>query len=292
MQRKESVGFLRISGIAPSAIIETMDKQKGQSKSQHRMMIDYLEKRLQSLVEDNLSRLFGGNLKPQTLIRKLVRALEDALLEEDDQLVAPNQFTIFLSPSNVEQLLSQDEHITTWLAEQLLAVAYESHIFIHQMPQITLVNDQNIPDHQVVIETEFSNRDSETTDKLDSLLDGTGAGFRVPKATLMLNDREIALAKKVINIGRRRDNHIVIDQQTISRYHCQLRLRFGRYVVYDLHSKSGVFVNGMRIQEHILQSGDTIGLGVSCQLVYVEDNSTLSKGIQDTDTDVLFTSDE
>ena len=270
-----------------------MDNQNSQSKPKRRMMVDYLEQRLQSLVEDNLSRLFGGNLNPQTLIHKLVRALEENIQETDDQLVAPNQFTVFLSPSNAEQILTQDENMTTWLAEQLLAVAYESRIYLHQIPQITLVPDDNVADHQVVIETEFSDQDFETTDKLDALLDGTGPNFRAPKATLMWEDREIPLTKKVVNIGRQRDNHIVIDRQTISRYHCQLRLRFGRYIVYDLHSKAGLFVNGMRIQEHILLSGDTIGLGSSCQMIYIEDNSTLSQASegQGTDTEVFTNSD-
>jgi pSer/pThr/pTyr-binding forkhead associated (FHA) protein len=62
----------------------------------------------------------------------------------------------------------------------------------------------------------------------------------------------------------------VIDDARVSRSHAQLRLRFGHYVVYDLGSSGGTFVNGQRIEECVLRPGDVISLG-GVPVIYGED---------------------
>jgi pSer/pThr/pTyr-binding forkhead associated (FHA) protein len=69
------------------------------------------------------------------------------------------------------------------------------------------------------------------------------------------------LVKAVINIGRMLDNHIVIDDPRVSRSHAQLRAIQGHFVLFDLNSTSGTFVNGHRISETIIYPHDAISLG-------------------------------
>jgi len=68
------------------------------------------------------------------------------------------------------------------------------------------------------------------------------------------------LLETVINIGRKLENHVVIDDPRISRVHAQLRVIKGQYVLFDLDSKGGTFVNGQRTSQTILYSGDMISL--------------------------------
>jgi pSer/pThr/pTyr-binding forkhead associated (FHA) protein len=74
----------------------------------------------------------------------------------------------------------------------------------------------------------------------------------------------------VVSIGRRFDNHIILDDSRVSRAHAQLRLRFGHYVVYDLSSTGGTFVNDKRVEECVLRPGDVISLG-GVTMIYGED---------------------
>jgi pSer/pThr/pTyr-binding forkhead associated (FHA) protein len=67
----------------------------------------------------------------------------------------------------------------------------------------------------------------------------------------------------------------------VSRRHAQLRLRFGRYTLYDLDSQSGTLVNGQPVQEWVLQPGDVMSLG-GVNLIYTEDTDDLS-GLGDTE---------
>ena len=71
------------------------------------------------------------------------------------------------------------------------------------------------------------------------------------------------LVKEVINIGRRIENDLVIDDPRVSRRHAQLRAiqEQGHFVLIDLNSTGGTFVNGHRISQSILYPRDLISLG-------------------------------
>jgi pSer/pThr/pTyr-binding forkhead associated (FHA) protein len=73
--------------------------------------------------------------------------------------------------------------------------------------------------------------------------------------------RVVPIDKPVINIGRKADNHIVIDNEHISRYHAQIRRIKDRFVILDLNSTVGTSVNGERIEQVFLNPGDVISLG-------------------------------
>jgi hypothetical protein len=62
-------------------------------------------------------------------------------------------------------------------------------------------------------------------------------------------------------IGRTADNQIVVPLKEVSRNHARIVAVAGGYVLKDLGSPNGTFVNGERVQEHKLQDGDKIVLG-------------------------------
>jgi pSer/pThr/pTyr-binding forkhead associated (FHA) protein len=64
----------------------------------------------------------------------------------------------------------------------------------------------------------------------------------------------------ITNIGRRLENTIVIDDLRVSRSHAQLRLVDGQYVLYDLNSTGGTFINEQRVMQATVYSGDVISL--------------------------------
>ena len=67
---------------------------------------------------------------------------------------------------------------------------------------------------------------------------------------------------EAITIGRQQGNTIQLTEKNVSRRHARLFPDGDdRWVVEDLESTNGTFVNGARIQEARLRSGDTLTVG-------------------------------
>lgn len=62
-------------------------------------------------------------------------------------------------------------------------------------------------------------------------------------------------------IGRHHACDIVLDDLTISRRHASLLFRDGKWIIHDLRSKNGTFVNGTRVGRSELRPGDALTLG-------------------------------
>ena len=70
-----------------------------------------------------------------------------------------------------------------------------------------------------------------------------------------------ALDKDEFFIGRAPNSAIVLPEPEIAWRHCQVRLQAGRFLVSDLRTSSGTYVNGMRSAERWLEDRDQIGIG-------------------------------
>jgi serine/threonine protein kinase len=62
-------------------------------------------------------------------------------------------------------------------------------------------------------------------------------------------------------IGRESNNQLVVSDPQISRRHFELVGKLGEFVLKDLKSSNGTFVNGERTRNHTLKPGDKIALG-------------------------------
>jgi hypothetical protein len=63
------------------------------------------------------------------------------------------------------------------------------------------------------------------------------------------------------SVGRARANDIVIDDVAVSNEHCRIRPEDGRFVLHDLQSTNGTFVNERRVATHPLEAGDVVQVG-------------------------------
>ena len=70
-----------------------------------------------------------------------------------------------------------------------------------------------------------------------------------------------ALDDDVVGCGRDRVNQIVLDGATVSRKHAEFRRQGSRYVVCDVGSLNGTYVNGERVELAVLAIGDQIRIG-------------------------------
>ncbi|MDX9990628.1 MAG: FHA domain-containing protein [Anaerolineales bacterium] len=85
----------------------------------------------------------------------------------------------------------------------------------------------------------------------------------------------------VLTIGREASNAVAINDAEVSRKHTQLVFQGGKYIITDLGSTNGTFVNGQRVTgQHVLQPGEIVSLGEQISLLYevvaqVDPNATM-----------------
>lgn len=232
--------------------------------------VDILEARLQMLIEGSAARLFPDYNLENDLAHRLVAALQSGIKQHPEgYFIAPNLFTLEVHPSRCEKMQQQEGFFDN-LTRTLETAASDADLIFLSPPVIRVVENNDLPVHQFRVSAQISqDRLAHTT---DFLVEPDTEGQNIPyNAFLIVNGTQIIpLTRSVINIGRRPDNQMVIDDPRVSRVHSQLRAIKGRFVIFDLDSTGGTFVNSQRISQYTLFPGDVISLA-GFPLVYGQD---------------------
>jgi len=244
------------------------------------------EQRIEQLVEGSFARLFAGRLYPREVATHLARAMEDNVRPgPDGALASPNVFVVHLNPDDHLALMEAQPNLVQSLAETVIDLANRGDMRLSTAPIINLESDPAVLPHMVEVVARHEAPPSRSTQVLQPLSTPESAPAPRNAHLIVSGSRYVPLIRPVINIGRRQDNHIVIEDMRVSRAHAQLRLRFGHYVLYDLSSSGGTYVNDRPITECILKPGDVISLaGVA--LVYIEDDISTSRPGIESDTQI------
>jgi pSer/pThr/pTyr-binding forkhead associated (FHA) protein len=75
------------------------------------------------------------------------------------------------------------------------------------------------------------------------------------------HEEVLGLQGDAVTIGRAHSNTLVLDDAPVSRTHARIECNASGFVLTDCGSKNGTFVNGKRIQGHVLAPGDEVLIG-------------------------------
>jgi predicted component of type VI protein secretion system len=86
----------------------------------------------------------------------------------------------------------------------------------------------------------------------------------MPRLVLLFNKqviKEIPFVQDSLTIGRRPENAVAIDNLAVSGYHARIDKTGADYILTDLQSTNGTFVNDKRVSSHRLKHGDNVIVG-------------------------------
>lgn len=246
------------------------------------MNLRELEARLQSLIEVDLLNVLPGKKVEDVIVQKLAAAIQlNTTAGEGGESIAPNVYTLLVHPANASRW--QDPKLLAVLLHSITAAAQEAGFKFTISPTITIATDDKIPQNGADV---LASHRIEPMAKTNATpIDGESAedNNAIPENAFLIVEgvKVFPLSLPVVNIGRRLDNQLIIDDPRVSRNHAQLRAIKGRYVIFDLNSTGGTFVNGQRTSQSVLYPGDVISLaGVA--LIFGQDAPPSRPELKDT----------
>lgn len=242
------------------------------------MNLREIEARLQNLIEVDLLKVLPGKRVEDVIIQKLAAVIQQYRDIKED---LPDVFTLVMHPETAREW--NDQKLLTVVLHSLTTVAHEAGFKFTMAPSLNIKTDDRISIKDVEI---IASHRIETMAETNATPLQTGSleeAEKIPENAFLIVEgvKIYPLNLAVVNIGRRLDNQLVIDDPRVSRNHAQLRSIKGRFVVFDLNSTGGTFVNGQRTSQSVLYPGDVISLaGVA--LIFGQDNPPPRPDLKDT----------
>jgi hypothetical protein len=210
------------------------------------MVIRGFERRLERMVEGTFARAFPSGIRPVELARRMAREMDDHLsVGVRGTPVVPNHFAVYLSPQDHAQFAEAQDALRRELCEAVRDHARDQRFGFMGPVQVDLMVSERLGVGRFEVEGRFREGPG-----------GAGAG------SLMLpTGQRFTLTEHPVSVGRKPDCNIVLADPNVSRNHAEIRPHGEGFVLLDLGSTNGTKVNGMRIDQHILQDGDEISFG-------------------------------
>src|SRR5688572_19517890 len=93
-------------------------------------------------------------------------------------------------------------------------------------------------------------------------------GIRIPSIELVVIEgpsrgARVRIQGGMAKVGSAPQNHLALQDPTVSRVHCELRVRPDGVAIKDCDSTNGTFVDGVRIRDGEIQPGAAVRVGKS-----------------------------
>jgi hypothetical protein len=243
-----------------------------------------IEHKLEGLFEGVFGRAFRTHVQPVELARKLVKEMEDHRVVSVSRVYAPNEYTVYLAPSDREQFTNYEESLQSELQEYIAENARRERYELLSPPEVVFETDDDLEMGEFGIATRMvQGRPPEPGEPEPQPVPSHTMVYRKPTETEAVSAEELGLGREIVSltvdgtrheldgaratIGRSKDCDIQVPDPNVSRRHAEVRQEGAAYWVVDLGSTNGMEVNGRRQKRAKLRQGDRITLG-STELVF------------------------
>jgi pSer/pThr/pTyr-binding forkhead associated (FHA) protein len=238
------------------------------------LKLDQLEAKIQKLVEDQLAGILPGIKLEDRVIQRLATAVKENIVQQrDDRAIAPNEFTLIVATDTSP--MWREQSTIEALKNIITTASRDVGLKFVTQPTVNITTDDTFSADEIKVVAAHKLEPVGDTQGMETSMgnDENEEADNIPENAFLIVEgvKVHPLNEAVVNIGRRLENQLVIDDPRVSRNHAQLRAIKGRFVLFDLNSTGGTFVNGQRTSQTVLYPGDVISLaGVA--LIFGQDN--------------------
>ena len=253
-------------------------------------MLRNIEAKIESLFEGVFGRAFRTHVQPVELARKLAKEMDDHRMVSVSRVYAPNEYAVYLSPTDREQFASYEDSLVSELQDYLTEHGRRESYVLLSAPKVVLNTDEDLDVGEFGIATRMVQPEpGEAEEALPAAAPPGATMVYRPKAspptqaatpeelgverevvTLTVDGTQHPIDKQRVVIGRSKDCDIRLNDPNASRRHAELRQEGTAYWLIDLESTNGSSVNGRPQQRARLQHDDRITIG-STELVFRRD---------------------
>ena len=241
-------------------------------------ILDSLEFRLKRILEGPLDDILFPS-STQTLSAQLTEIILKAVNSSlDEKEVLPDFIQLRVSPEKYDAWQSTQPILDQVGQEIMDAFKEESVQFENPLRLHLLADDTLGVDEIKVIPSQQALEQITTATVIDFSPEKLNQPVLPEQACLIIDGKQpIMLRTAIVSIGRHSSNDIVIQDPQVSRKHLQLRAEKGSYLLFDLSSTGGTFINNKPISSAKLKPGDVIKIGKTL-LIYSHDQDKKGTG--------------
>ena len=207
-------------------------------------LLDSFEKGLERAVNSAFAKTFRSGIQPVEIASALRSELDKkAAVVSRDRILAPNTFTVRLSPADEEKMATLGGALGEELDTLVQSHAKSQGYSFAGPVSITLQRDDQL---------------STGTLRVDS---STAQGRVAWRGVVDVEGRRHPLVKSRTVIGRGSDADITISDAGTSRKHVEILWDGERAMVRDMNSTNGTLLNGRKVAEAALPPDSTITIG-------------------------------
>jgi len=256
-----------------------------------------IESTIEGLFEGVFGRAFRTHVQPVELARKLAKEMDEHRSVSVSRVYVPNEYTLYLSPSDREQFAAYEGSLVGELQEYLVEHARREGYALLTPPRVLLQSDEDLAMGEFGIATRVAQPEEQREAAPQAVPVAPAPAVAVPapvpvieppaatmvyrpevpltaddgppeevvreRVTLTVDGRTIPVTTGKFVVGRSRECDVRVDDGNVSRRHFEL-VQDGptTWVVADLGSTNGTEVNGRRVSgRKRLDDGDRITIG-------------------------------
>ncbi|MBM2809620.1 MAG: domain containing protein [Chloroflexi bacterium] len=227
-------------------------------------LLTQVESLIEGIIEGSFRRVLSPRLQPLEIARVLERLMLDQKLVGAQSVEVPNFYVARLHPVDFDRFASFRDSVERETAAHLDRRAVEEGCRPIGPIRVELALDPRVTRSFVKGEARFEDASCSESSGLSQTrrFDTVLAAVAARGLALITEDgEELRAEKTIVTIGRGMDNSLVVRDLRVSRHHARIEPDGDGWIVQDMESTNGTYLEGQRVQIGRFSSNAEISLG-------------------------------